>query len=195
MCVFRVVVVLILLNRITFVRYSNLLNKSMWTNTREIHPLWMGHTTFIVMFDHSNTKKTIGNMQSIGCPRKNEPPGISLTSWSILIRFGEAFVSSKSEETRFPRSHRFVTFRMAAFVRIVLGRSDDDERFIESVSRMLFHHHSILRRLMAPLRSRKIFVSPPPISYFESTSFWKSLLFIFVNGNNLIERDRNYSLL
>ena len=56
----------------------------------------MAHTTFIVMFDHSNTKKKIGKMQSIGCPRKNERPGISLTSSSILIRFGEVFKKKDS---------------------------------------------------------------------------------------------------
>ncbi|CAF4237748.1 unnamed protein product, partial [Rotaria magnacalcarata] len=56
---------------------------------------------------------------------------------------------------------------MVAFVWIVLGRPDDLNRSIQPVSRMLLHQRLIVRRLMAPLRSRKMFVSLSQDSYFE----------------------------
>ena len=57
-------------------------------------------------------------------------------------------------------------------------RPGDVDSSIEPVSRIILHHRFTVRRHHATFKCRNISDGPSPFSYFESSSFCKSLLFI-----------------
>ena len=117
-------------------------------------------------------------------------PEVLEHSWVFSEHYLEKY---PIHELIFERTVAFVdliVFWIAVFVRIVLEYRRWLTKSIVLTSRMLLHHRSIVERLMAPLSSRKIFVVPSPLSYFESTNFCKSLLFIWQNRYKVVQTER-----
>ena len=85
--------------------------------------------------------------------------------------------------TFFFRFKRCFTFLIDSFVRMVGERPGDLDSSIEPVSRIILHHRLPVRRHNAPFKCRNISDGPSPFSYFESTGFGKSLLFIVGEKN------------
>ena len=101
----------------------------------------------------------------------------------ILVR--EIFSSTANFRlvTFFFRFKRCFTFLIDFFLRMVCERPGDVDSSIEPISRIILHHHLTVRRHNASFKCRNISDGPSPFSYFESTSFCKSLLFIVGEKN------------
>ena len=109
--------------------------------------------------------------------------------WTLLREIPNSPANFR-EDSGFCRFNRLLIFWIAAFVRIVLEHPRGLSKSMVPTSRILLQHHSIVERLMAPLRCRKIFVVSSPLSYFESTSFYKSLLLMLQNGYKVVRPGR-----
>ena len=69
------------------------------------------------------------------------------------------------------------------------------DRLIEPVALIIRHHTKTWLREIAPFKSRKILDGRSPFWRFESTSFWRSLLFIIYNGIKWSSKKKNYMVL
>ena len=88
------------------------------------------------------------------------------------------FIDSFRADTLFFRCKRCFTFWILPFVLAKRGPPGGLGSLIEPDSPFIWHHRLIVLKPIPPFKSRWIFVWVSPFCYFESTIFWRSLLFI-----------------
>ena len=88
--------------------------------------------------------------------------------------------------TFFFRLKQSITSLIDSFVRMIGEQSGDVDSSIEPVSQIIVLHRLTVRKHNTPFKCRNISDEPSLFSYFERTSFCKSLLFIVGEKNSTI---------